>query len=143
VEAAHSDARIDDAMKRAGLVWIRVDDASDASPRWHVWRDGRAYLLTGGIEQPSIPGMERASGTIGVTVEVTVATSDHAARALTWPATVRIVAPGTDEWNTAVPVLRRARLNAPDGDAAAPRWERECVLFALEPAGPPTAVAPA
>jgi hypothetical protein len=41
-----------------------------------------------------------------------------------------------------MPALRRGRLNSPDGDAAADRWERECVLYALEPAGPLIEVAP-
>ena len=138
VDAPNPDVRIDEAMKRAGLVWLRIDDRA-ASPRWHTWSDNRAYVLTGGIEQPPVEGIDRPSAA----VEVTVATTDHAACALTWPATVRAVAPGSDEWQAAMPALRRERLNAPDGDGAPARWERECSLFALEPAGPPSNIAPA
>ncbi|HEU5035110.1 MAG TPA: hypothetical protein VFT62_10190, partial [Mycobacteriales bacterium] len=95
---------------------------------WHVWQDGVAYVLTGGIEQPSPPGLgERAF--------VTIRSKDKRNRLVTLEVTVGVVAPESPEWAAVEPALLGKRLNLPDGEQAPHRWRRECTLYRLTPTG--------
>jgi hypothetical protein len=121
-------ALVDEATKRSGLVWVRPAGPSQhAHAVWHLWQDGAAYVLTGGLEQP-LPALgERAF--------VTVKSKDKGSRLVTWVASVSVVEPGTEAWQGVVPNLLGKRLNLPDGEAAALRWQTECVLYRLTPTG--------
>lgn len=121
---------IAEATRRSGLVWISVDGAR-AEPVWHLWREGAAYVLAGGGEQPAtgLAEAERAA--------VTVPSKTTRGRLVTWRASVRRVPPDSDEWNAVVPELLAKRLNAPDGQQAPRRWARDSVLLRLDPTGEP------
>jgi hypothetical protein len=128
MDAAAIATLIDEATKKAGLVWIRPSGHGQrAHGLWHVWQDGSAFVLTGGIEQQSSPLADRAY--------VTVPSKDKGSRLITWIADVSVVAPGTDAWDAVLPALTAKRLNPPDGDAAPQRWAQECVLYQLTPTG--------
>lgn len=127
-------AQIGDATRRAGLIWVRLP-GDRPRPLWHLWHDGAAYVVTGGLEQP-LPG-ELSAGTAQVVVPGK-GTSDQP---LTWVARLEPVPPGTATWDEVVPLLHAKRLNAPDGEAQPQRWARESVLLRLMPTGevvPPT-----
>ena len=124
---------VDEAAKRSGLVWVRPaaePPSGFAQPMWHVWQDGFAYVLTGGIEQPAPAGVEP-----GRQAEVIVRSKDKGSRLVSWLADVVLVEPGSHEWAAVVPTLQSKRLNSPDGDRAPDRWARECRLLRLTPTG--------
>jgi hypothetical protein len=128
MDAAAIAALVDEATKRAGLVWVRpAGEHRRAQPVWHLWHDGSAYVLTGGLEQELPPLADRAY--------VTVPSKDKGSRLVTWVADVAVVVPDSDEWIALVPQLLGKRLNLPDGEAAPQRWARECVLYRLTPTG--------
>jgi hypothetical protein len=134
VDAATAAALVEESARRSGLIWVRRAAASPDTgpaprPVWHVWQDGSAYLLTGGIEQPMPEGLD----TDGATAEVTARSKDNGSRLVVWHAAVRRVEADTDEWRALVPALVSRRLNSPDGEQAPQRWARECRLFRLTP----------
>lgn len=121
-------ALVEEATKKSGLVWVRpAGERQHAQPVWHLWYEGSAYVLTGGIEQEMPALADRAY--------VTVRSKDKGSRLVTWVADVEVVAPGSEQWTAVVPNLLGKRLNLPDGEAAAQRWARECVLYRLTPTG--------
>jgi len=121
-------ALLDEATKKSGLIWVRpAGERQHSQPVWHLWQDGAAYVLTGGIEQQAPPLADRAY--------VTVRSKDKGSRLLTWVADVVVVEPGSEDWDAVVPNLLGKRLNLPDGEAAPQRWARECVLYRLTPTG--------
>ena len=120
---------VDEATKKSGLVWISVDGGRTA-PVWHLWHEGRAYVVTGGSEQP-LPGAESALSAV-----VAVRSKDQqAGRLVEWVADVERVEPGTPTWDEVVPLLHAKRLNAPDGEEQPSRWARECLVLQLTPTG--------
>lgn len=121
-------ALVEEATKKSGLVWVRpAGEGQHSQPVWHLWQDGAAYVLTGGIEQTMPALTDRAY--------VTVRSKDKGSRLVTWVATVAVVEPDSEDWIAVVPNLLGKRLNLPDGEAAAQRWARECVLYRLTPTG--------
>ena len=127
-------ARIGDATRRVGVIWVQLP-GDRPRPLWHLWHNGAAYVVTGGLEQP-LPGAPRQHRAQVVTPGR--ATSDQP---LTWVARLEPVPPGTAGWDEVAPLLRAKRLNAPDGEAQQERWARESVLLRLVPTGevvPPT-----
>jgi hypothetical protein len=128
MDAAAIGTLIEEATKKSGLIWVRpTGHGPHAQAVWHVWQDGCAWVLTGGIEQPLPDLFERAY--------VTVRSKDKGARLLTWVADVSRVEPDSEKWNDVVPTLLAKRLNLPDGDEAPKRWARECILWRLAPTG--------
>lgn len=119
---------VEEATKRAGLVWLNLP-AAGPRPAWHVWHEGAAYVVTGGIEQP-LPGLLDLDQVV-----VTVPSKDNRGRLVSWLADCERLAPGSDHWNTVVPVLVAGRLNLPDGQAASDRWARESAIVRLGPTG--------
>jgi hypothetical protein len=128
MDAAAVSALIDEATKKSGLIWVRPAGPHQRGVGlWHVWQDGAAWVLGGGIEQQLPDFAERAY--------VIVRSKDNGARVLTWVADVRVVQPESDEWQSVLPTLMAKRLNLPDGEQAAVRWARECTLWQLTPTG--------
>jgi hypothetical protein len=121
-------ALIEEATKKSGLIWVRpAGERQHAQPVWHLWQDGSAYVLTGGIEQAAPTLTDRAY--------VTVRSKDKGSRLVTWVADVGVVEPDSEQWAAVIPNLLGKRLNLPDGEAAAQRWAGECVLYRLTPTG--------
>ncbi|MCK7624112.1 hypothetical protein MUU72_13550 [Streptomyces sp. RS10V-4] len=133
-QALLDQALIEEAAKKSGLVWVR-GATGPARALWHVWHDGAACLVgspaAGAGEQP----LDGLGLTDGATVTVTVRSKDKGGRLVAWPAEVRELAPGGEEWQAAVDELKGKRLNAPDADTIAERWARECRVLRLAPAG--------
>src|SRR5947209_4480328 len=119
---------IDEASKKSGLIWVRPSGhGHHAQAVWHVWQDGSAWVLTGGIEQP-LPDL-------GTRAYVTVRSKDKGSRLVTWVADAGRLEPDSPEWQQVTPTLLAKRLNLPDGDEAPIRWARECTLWRLTPTG--------
>jgi len=119
---------VEEATRRAGLIWLDLPGVGQR-PAWHVWHDGAAYVVTGGLEQP-LPGLLDLRQVV-----VTVPSKDNRSRLVSWLADCERLAPGSDHWNTVVPVLVAGRLNLPDGQAAPDRWARESAIVRLSPTG--------
>lgn len=124
-------SQIDEAMKKTGLVWVRAAGHDRrAIGIWHLWQDGNAYLLTGGIEQPAPDGLEA-----GEHAQVTARAKGKNARVLSFETEVETLAPESEDWQTIAAALVPKRLNLPDGEAAPQRWARECTIWRLRPTG--------
>jgi hypothetical protein len=133
MDAATTGALVEESARRSSLVWVRRSGSqARARALWHVWQDGSAYLLTGGIEQPMPDGLDRPDAE-GAQAEVTARSKDKGSRLVVWQASVHIVEPGSEEWDAVTPALASARLNSPDGARAPERWARECQLLRLTP----------
>ena len=118
---------IEEAAKKSDLVWLRATGPQQRSQAvWHVWHEGAAYILSGGIEQPVPAGL-------GDTALLIVRSKDKRSRLVTVEARVSLVSPDSEEWAAVEPLLRAKRLNSPDGDRAPGRWTRECTLYRIEP----------
>lgn len=125
-------ALIDEAMKKAGLIWLHGTPAPDGQAYWHVWLDGGIYLLTGGPEQPD-GGLVR-----GAEVRVVVASKDNHARLLSFRAQASELRPTDPDWTAATTALAGSRLNLPDAPGAPDRWARDAsvTIFRLTPSSP-------
>jgi hypothetical protein len=122
-------ALIEEATRRSGLVWLDLPGLDCPRGTWHVWHDGAAYVVTGGIEQP-LPGLPRAER-----VTVIVRSKDKGGRLVSWVASVSRVEPGTPEWDAVTPLLAKDRLNAPDTERQIERWADEAYVLRLAPTG--------
>ncbi|MBM6405142.1 hypothetical protein JQN72_12910 [Phycicoccus sp. CSK15P-2] len=119
------------------MLWVRIPEGT-THPVWHVWHDTEdeggagpaAYVVSGPGEQ-SLPRLPDE-------VEVVLRSKDSGGRLLILRATVREVEPASPEWDTAVAVLRPARLNASGtADELAERWRHSATIHVLTPQGPP------
>jgi hypothetical protein len=125
---------IAEAMKRSSIAWITVPDGGRPRPAWHLWHEGAAYVVTGGIEQP-LPGLAHAEY-----ASVTARSKEAGGRLVTWIAMVQRVVPSNGQWPDAVRELHAKRLNPPDGERALERWMRESTVLRLVPTGELTEV---
>jgi hypothetical protein len=122
-------ALAEEATKKAGLIWLTVA-GRPAQAVWHVWHEGAACVVGGGIEQP-LPDLDDAAEVV-----VTVPSKDKGGRLVSWVAKPRRLDPGTPEWESTAAVLHAQRLNPPDGERQQQRWARESQIWRLEPSGP-------
>jgi hypothetical protein len=79
-----------------------------------VWREGALWLVTGAGEQ-EVPGLADGSR-----CAVVLRSPSTHSRLLGTTAVAHAVTPGSPEWDTALPALAAARLNAPSHPAE--RW---------------------
>ncbi len=121
-----SAALVEEATRKSGLVWV------NGQALWHAWVDGAMCVVGGPGEQP-LQGLAD-----GGTASVTVRSRDKGGRLVTWVGRVRLLPPGSPQWEAAAAELKGKRLNAPDGERMVERWARECALFRLTPEGEPT-----
>jgi len=129
---------VEQATRRSALVWVRPEGAAHARAVWHAWHGGCAWLVVGGQEQ-ELPGIATAAR-----AQVLVRSHERGSGLLvTWTAEVTRIEPGSAEWEDAVPVLHRERLNAPDGEQQPARWARESTVLRLRPTGQVDLPAPA
>ena len=143
-DAKAGGAIIDEAMKKAAVVWVSVG-GQPALALWCLPLAGSLYLVSG-LEAPAGAdsdklhrrGEQSAPGLATATQASVTVRGDHGGRIVTWPAEVTRVEPGTEEWETVALQLAAKRLNAPGtAEALAARWAAECVLTRLTPAGEP------
>lgn len=122
-------ALVNELMKKSAVCWLRLAGHDRDYAVWHVWRDGAAYVVSGGSEQP-IPGIDAVD-----TATVVARTKDSRQRMLAWQADVRTVTADDPDWSEVVDVLMAARLNLVDADGTKQRWADESVITRLTPTG--------
>jgi hypothetical protein len=131
VDERVSTPLVDEAVKKAAVAWVAVA-GGPAYALWCLPQDGALLVVTG-------PGEQAAPGLADATQAQVTLRGDHGGRIVTWPARVTRLRPGTEEWDTAAPLVAAKRLNAP-GPAAThvERWAADgCALNRLTPAGSP------
>jgi len=134
-DAARARALVEEACKKSAMLWLREESAGRdgrSYAAWHVWTDGAAHVVSGGLEQ-QVPVL--ADAPEGARLVATVRSKDTGGRLVAWVGAVRRVAPGEPAWDTVVPDLHAKRLNAPDGEEQPARWARESVVHRIEPTG--------
>lgn len=122
-------ALVDEATRKAGLVWLDYVGGDGPRPAWHVWHAGSAYVVTGPGEQ-HLPGLDAAAE-----VTVTVPSKDSRARVVSWQAAAAAVAPVDPDWQPVVVALAAGRLNAPDSTTLVERWAQTATVVRLTPTG--------
>ncbi|NLU67294.1 hypothetical protein [Streptomyces sp. HNM0574] len=127
-------ALVEEATKKSGLIWVRGPEGPSRS-LWHVWHDGAVCLVGDGPQEQPLEGLGLADGG---SATVSVRSKDKGGRLVAWPARVRELRPGTEQWDEAVGELKGKRLNAPDAETVPERWARECRVLRLEPTGGPS-----
>lgn len=123
-------ALIEEATKKSGLIWLDLPGLPQPRAAWHLWKDGSAYVLTGGEGEQPIPGLPEAE-----TVTVIVRSKDKGGRLVAWVASVTEVQPDSEEWDATVPLLAKERLNATDHAGQPARWAKESYVLRLTPTG--------
>jgi hypothetical protein len=125
-------ALVDEALKKAGLIWLHSAGSPGGRPYWHVWLDESIYLLTGGSEQPA-GGLET-----GEEVTVAVASKETHARLLSLRAIVSELEPTDSDWESASTALAAARLNLSDVPGAPARWAADSAIriYRVVPSSP-------
>ncbi|WP_207922840.1 hypothetical protein [Micromonospora sp. KC606] len=120
-------------MKKAAVCWVSVGDGP-AVALWCVPLEGTLVVVSG-------PGEQTAPGLADATAARVTLRGDHGGRIVTWLARVTRLVSGTEEWETAAPLVAAKRLNAPGPSAdLVARWAADgCALSRLLPAGTPDA----
>lgn len=140
---------IDEAMKKSGLIWVHTAQSPGGRALWHVWLDGRVYLLTRAVEPAStaVPDFDEPPGASreqpdpglgdGLTVEVVVRSKDNAQRLISFVATAAALHPDDADWAPATDELARSRLNLRDPENAPGRWAESLRyrVYRLTPTG--------
>ncbi len=116
---------ITEAMKKAAVAWLEVGGAHPY-PVWCAWAEDGLQVVSGPGEQPA-PGLATAGRA------VVAARGDHGGTIVRWPATVRRLEPGTDEWTAVVPALAAKRLNSLPAADLIVHWGQSCVVSRLTP----------
>jgi hypothetical protein len=118
-------------MKKSGLIWMGEAGSDRLRAYWHAWLDGKAYLLTGGGEQPD-PGLRERSE-----VDVVVRSKDTWHRLVKFRAGVTLLLATDRDWPQASAELAKARLNLHDAEGAPERWaaDRNTRCYRLTPVG--------
>jgi hypothetical protein len=106
---------VDEALKKAGLIWVRTSAAPNGRALWYVWTDGCVYVVTGGDEQPD-PGLGDGD------VVVVVRSKDTMSRLLTVRCVAARVSGDDDDWAAATTELAKGRLNLREAADAPNRW---------------------
>lgn len=120
---------VDEVMKRTGVCWLRYAGSGRDRPVWHLWREGAAYVVSGGSEQP-LPGIERVGE-----ATVIARTKDSRERLLAWRAAVATVRPGSHEYQAVVRELLVDRLNLENLGRTWGTWVDHCTITRLRPTG--------
>ncbi|SCG42651.1 hypothetical protein GA0074704_1301 [Micromonospora siamensis] len=133
VETRETTPLVDEAMKKAAVAWVSVADGP-ALALWCMPLESALFVVSG-------PGEQSAPGLADATEARVTLRGDHGGRIVTWPARVTRLAPGTEAWETAAPLVAAKRLNAPGPTAElVARWAADgCALTRLDPAGTPDA----
>ena len=122
---------IEAAAKRAAVTWLTVPGGATGRLAWCLWVDDALYVVTG-------PGEQDVAGLAEASEAVVGLRGDHGGRIVSWPASVRRVEPGGDDWQRIAPQLAAKRLNASGtAEALTARWAERCALVELRPAADP------
>ncbi|MDQ1667121.1 MAG: hypothetical protein QOH75_3152 [Actinomycetota bacterium] len=130
-DVARARALVEEACRKSSMLWLRIESDQRTVAAWHVWSEGAAYVVSGGLEQDLPMLAEPANDRLVVTVR----SKDTGGRLVTWVGSTSRVLPEDEEWGPIVAELHAKRLNSPDGEAQPARWARESVVTRIEPTG--------
>ena len=125
-------ALVEEAGKKSALLWLSARPGGRAYAAWHVWVDGAALVVSGGLEQDA-PVLDQLDADRRVIV--TLRSKDTWGRLVTWVGHAETIRPDDDAWQSAAAQLHAKRLNSPDGEAQPDRWRRESVITRIVPSG--------
>ncbi|MFT6803829.1 MAG: hypothetical protein ACJA2H_000839 [Nitriliruptoraceae bacterium] len=119
------------ALKKGSIMWLTIPQPKGADvtrPAWYVQQGQKLFVIKGGAGEQELPNLEACS-------EVTITVKSNAIHATIAeaPAAVKVIDNDSDEFAKIAELGMGTRLNLKDGDAAAARWKRECVLVELTP----------
>lgn len=125
-------ALVEEAGKKSALLWLAAQPGGRAYAAWHVWLDGAALVVSGGLEQDA-PVLDLLDADRRVIV--TLRSKDTWGRLVTWVGHAETIDPDDEAWQSAATELHARRLNSPDGEAQPERWRRSSVITRIVPTG--------
>jgi hypothetical protein len=127
---------LDEAIKKAALVWVAVGDQRPLA-LWCMALDGALIVVTG-------PGEQFAPGLADATRATVRLRGDNGGLIVVSEMTVGRLLPGSDDWATVAPQLAGKRLNASgSAEDLVARWvETNCAILRLTPDQEKPQVAP-
>jgi hypothetical protein len=131
-DVARAQALVEEAGKKSAMLWLAAAPEGRAYAAWHVWVDGGALVVSGGLEQP-MPVLDQLG--VDRRIVVTLRSKDTWGRLVTWVGRAETIDPDDDAWQSAATELHAKRLNSPDGEAQPERWRRESVITRIVPTG--------
>lgn len=131
-----TSAVLDEALKKAALVWVSVGDGPSLG-LWCMPLEGALIVVTG-------PGEQFAPGLAEATRATARLRGDNGGLIVVAEMTVARIIPGSEDWETVAPQLAGKRLNASGtAEQMVTRWvETSCAILRLAPAEAPPVTAP-
>ena len=122
------DAAVEEGLKKSDIIWVTYEKGKPPVPCWFVYKDGKAYVLSGEREQ-TIP---RAASLRDVHVNTRWKGRDAAMAE--FDAAVRVIMPEEAEFEQFAQLLMAKRQSMRGTvDEILDRWRRECVILELTP----------
>lgn len=128
---------VEDALRKSDVIWVGVEanGRDRAIPAWFAYRQGRIYVLHTADQatgEQVVPGLPDAREVVVVTRH-----KYRDTRAQRFHASVRVIPPGTQEFEELAGVLadRRRDRHGPPQDAVQ-KWRQSCVIAELTPTIP-------
>lgn len=119
------------ALKKGSIMWLTIPQPKGepvTRPAWYVQQGKKLFVMKGGTGEQQLPNLEACAE-----VTITVKSKDVMATIAEAQTAVRVVPNDSEEFAKIAELGMGTRLNLPDGEAAAERWKRECVLVELTP----------
>lgn len=116
------------ALKKGSIMWLTIPQPTGGTvtrPAWYVQQGRKLFVIKGPGEQ-ELPHLEDNSSVV-----VTVKSKEVKAALGTLSADVRVVENDSDEFAKIAALGMGNRLNLPDGEAAAARWQDTCTMVEL------------
>ena len=131
VEAAAAfpiNAAIEEGLKKSDIIWITSSKDRPPVPVWFVYKDGKAYVLSGEPQQV-IPDARNLRE-----VHVVTRWKGHDARMAEFDASVRVIDADDSDFEPIASLLMAKRQSMRGTrDEILDRWRRECVILELTP----------
>lgn len=116
------------ALKKGSIMWLTIPQPSGGTvtrPAWYVQQGKKLFVIKGPDEQ-ELPHLEDNDQVI-----VSVKSKEIKASIGDLTADVRVVANDSDEFAKIAELGLANRLNSPDGNEAAQRWQDTCTMVEL------------
>jgi hypothetical protein len=122
------DQAVEEGLKKSDIIWVTYEKRKPPVPCWFVYKDGKAYVLSGEREQ-TIPNAANLRE-----VHVNTRWKGRDAAMAEFDASVRVITPDDPEFEQIAQLLMAKRQSMRGtAEEILDRWRRECVILELTP----------